>query len=88
MLTLVLIIYIDHKPAICLIARAGEHAWIGRQSTVGCPDVGYGRSHAITSTEAVVAGNWMADYAMLVCLGFDPSRAFPFLTKQGFSYLL
>jgi hypothetical protein len=37
---------------ICLIARVGEHAWIGRLGTVGCPVVGYGRSRAITSTEA------------------------------------
>ncbi len=31
MLTLILIIYIDYKPRI-LIARVGEHAWIGRQA--------------------------------------------------------
>jgi len=64
---------------ICLIARVREHAWIGRLGTVGCPVVGYGLSHAITSTRRVVAGNWMADYASLICLGFDLARAFPFL---------
>ena len=50
MLTLILIIYIDYKPRI-LIARVGEHAWIGQLGTVGCLLVGYGLSHAITSTE-------------------------------------
>jgi len=69
---------------LCLIARVGEHAWIGRLGTVGCPEVGYGLSHAITSTRRVVAGNWMADYASLICLGFDPARAFPFLGQTRF----
>ena len=63
---------------ICLIARVREHAWIGRLGTVGCPAVGYGRSYAITSTRRVVAGNWMVDYALLICLGFDLTRAFLF----------
>ena len=35
MLTLILIIYIDYKPRI-LIARVGEHAWIGQLGTVSC----------------------------------------------------
>jgi hypothetical protein len=77
MLTLVLITYLDHKP-LHLIARVGEHAWIDRLGTAGCPVVGYSRSHAITSTEAVVAEDWMAGYTSLICLGFDLTRAFPF----------
>jgi len=31
-----------------------------------------------------VAGDWMVDYASLICLGFDPSWAFPFYAKQTF----
>ena len=37
---------------IYLIARVGEHAWIGQLGTVGCPAVGYSLSRAIASTVA------------------------------------